>query len=192
MRLDYYFTLFTEKEKMAFLPGDLNEKDALEQIIRVNHAGEYGAKCIYAGQLAVLKSTKDKEMIKHMAAQEQVHLDYFTQEMQNRRVRPSLLLPLWHVLGYALGAGTAYLGKNAAMIATEAVEEVIDKHYQTQVQDEKLPEDLITNIEKFRQEELEHLDLAKNNMTELSFGHKLLYQMIKIGCKLSISIAKKL
>ena len=173
------------------LPGDLNKRQKLEEIIRVNHAGEYGAKRIYAGQLAILKDKGDQELLQHMQAQEQVHLDYFTKAMQTERIRPSLLLPLWHILGYAIGAGTAILGKNSAMIATEAVEEVIDQHYQEQLKEESIDQELATNIEKFRLEELEHHDIAKAQMSDLNLGHKLLYHAIKFGCKVSIGLAKR-
>lgn len=176
---------------MVFLPGDLKKEDLISQVIRVNHAGEYGAKQIYAGQLAVLKAPEEQLLLKHMAEQEEEHLQYFTKKMQELKVRPSAFMPIWHILGYALGAGTALLGKNAAMIATEAVEEVIDQHYQEQLQNPELNKDLAENIEKFRQEELEHKEIAQKNMTNLSVGHQLLYHAIKFGCKISINIAKK-
>jgi 3-demethoxyubiquinol 3-hydroxylase len=191
MHLAFFIILLREVEKMVRLPGDLNKEKLLDQIIRVNHAGEYGAKRIYAGQLDVLKDPEDQKTIKHMAEQEDVHLEYFSQEMQKRRVRPSLFLPIWHALGYALGAGTAALGKNAAMVCTEAVEEVIDEHYQEQLREEDIPKDLAKNIEKFRQEELEHHEIATSQMTNLNLGHKLLYETIKIGCKISIGLAKR-
>lgn len=176
---------------MAILPGDLNKEQILEHIIRVNHAGEYGAKQIYAGQLSILKDQKDQALLKHMADQEEVHLEYFAKQMQEKRVRPSILMPLWHALGFALGASTALLGKNAAMITTEAVEEVIDEHYQSQLKDSAIPSELAENIERFRQEEIEHKAIAKANMNDLNLGHKLLYHAIKFGCKLSINLAKK-
>jgi ubiquinone biosynthesis monooxygenase Coq7 len=176
---------------MVCLPGDLKLSQSLEQIIRVNHAGEFGAKRIYAGQMLVLKGPEDQQLLKNMAAQEEVHLEYFTQEMQKAKIRPSVLLPVWNVLGYALGAGTALLGKTSAMVCTEAVEEVINEHYKSQLKDEQLPKDLASNIEKFRQEELEHQDIAENNRGELNIGHKILYNAIKLGCKISIEIAKR-
>ena len=176
---------------MARLPGDLNQEKSLDQIIRVNHAGEYGAKRIYSGQMMVLKDIEDQKMLKMMADQEEQHLDYFDREMQKRKVRPSVFLPMWNVMGYALGAGTALLGKTAAMVCTEAVEEVIDEHYKSQLKDDSLPKDLAKNIEKFRQEELEHQDIAKNNRDELNIGHKILYNAIKLGCKFSIGLAKR-
>lgn len=179
---------------MAILPGDLKKTQLIDQMIRVNHAGEYGAKRIYNGQLSILKSKEDQELLKHMAAQEEVHLDYFTQKIKERKVRPSFLLPVWHALGFALGSVTASLGKNAAMVCTEAVEEVIDEHYQEQIHQlnglQQEPE-LAENIEKFRQEELEHHDKAISEMNDLNLGHKVLYQAIKIGCKISINLAKK-
>lgn len=175
------------------LPGNQTQKEFLNELIRVNHSGEYGAKCIYQGQMSVLKNKDTYEVLAAMAEQEQNHLDYFTKEMQERKVRPSVFIPLWHILGYALGKGTAMLGKTSAMVCTEAVEEVIDQHYQDQIkklQNTKETE-LSEVIEKFRQEELEHCELAKKNMENLNFGHKLLYNAIKLGCKISIEIAKK-
>jgi ubiquinone biosynthesis monooxygenase Coq7 len=173
------------------LPGDISKAELLEEIIRGDHAGEYGAKRIYQGQISVLKN---ELALKIMAEQEQEHLDYFTDEMRKRRVRPSVLMPIWHVLGYALGKGTAMLGKTAAMVCTEAVEEVIDLHYQEQLKKLALTQEknLAQNIEKFRQEELEHYNLARENMKNLHIGHKILYNAIKLGCRLSIEIAKKL
>lgn len=172
------------------LPGDLKHKQYIEEVIRVNHAGEYGAKRIYEGQMAIMKSPQDQQLLQHMAQQEEEHLVYFTKEMQDRKVRPSIFLPLWHVLGYAIGAGTAILGKTSAMVCTEAVEEVIDEHYQSQTNkiDDK---ELVDRIEKFRLEEIEHKTIAQENMQELNLGHRILYHAIKIGCKLSINIAKK-
>jgi len=175
------------------LPGDLIHKKLIDEIIRVDHAGEYGAKCIYQGQMSVLKDDDTQKTLKTMADQEQLHLNYFAEEMQRRRVRPSIFMPLWHVLGHALGKGTAMIGKTSAMICTEAVEEVIDQHYKEQLKKlEKTNENnLAHNIEKFRQEELEHYDIAKENMENLNLGHRILYKAIKLGCRLSIEIAKR-
>lgn len=178
---------------MDKLPGDLKGKELINQIIRVNHSGEYAAKCIYKGQMIVLKNPEDQKLLQTMADQEDAHLNYFSDEIINRKVRPSVFLPLWHVLGYGLGIGSALLGKNAAMVCTDAVEEVIDKHYQSQLEQlgSKSEEALASNIEKFRQEEIEHQHIAQTNMKNLNLGHKLLYNVIKLGCKLSINIAKK-
>jgi len=175
------------------LPGDLNHDQLIDQIIRVNHAGEYGAKRIYQGQMSVLKSPKDQELLKTMHDQEQVHLDYFSQEIPKRNVRPSMILPLWNILGYALGAGTAILGKNAAMVCTEAVEEVIDQHYKEQIDqlNNKNEPELQDKISQFRIEEIEHHDLAQEHMTKLNLGHKLLYHTIKKGCKIAIELSKR-
>ncbi len=177
---------------MVFLPGDQKKDKFIKSVIRVNHAGEYGAKQIYSGQIKFSKNTSERKILKHMADQEQQHLDFFSAEMIKQRVRPSLLMPLWHVAGFMLGAGTALLGKNAAMIATEAVEDVIDKHYQEQLKSNQLPQELAEKIEKFRQEEIEHQNIAQNNMQNLNMGHRILSKLIKAGCKLSIFLAKKI
>jgi len=164
----------------------------LEEVIRVDHAGEYGAKRIYQGQLAVLRGTKHEATIRHMQEQEQVHLDTFTRLIAERRVRPTVLLPLWHVAAFALGAATAALGPRAAMACTVAVEEAIDEHYQAQeaaLGDDEAP--LKADIARFRAEELEHRDIGLANEAELTPGYRLLSGAIKLGCKLAIRVAEK-
>ena len=117
---------------MTTLPGEPDEATRVARAVRVDHAGEYGAKRIYQGQLAVLGQGPKGDILRHMQAQEQHHLDTFEALIAQRRVRPTALLPLWHVAGFALGAATALLGARAAMACTVAVEEAIDAHYQAQ------------------------------------------------------------
>lgn len=164
----------------------------LEQVIRVDHAGEYGAKRIYQGQLAVLRGTKHEPTIRHMQEQEQEHLDTFSRLIAERRVRPTALLPFWHVAGFALGAATAAMGARAAMACTVAVEEAIDEHYQEQ--EAKLGPDeakLREDIARFRAEELEHRDIGLANEAELTPGYRVLSAAIKLGCKVAIKVAER-
>lgn len=164
----------------------------LEEVIRVDHAGEYGAKRIYQGQLAVLRGTEHEDTIRHMQEQEQEHLDTFSRLISERRVRPTVLLPFWHVAGFALGAATAAMGPRAAMACTVAVEEAIDEHYQAQ--EAALGEDEATlkaDIARFRAEELEHRDIGLANEAELTPGYRLLSAAIKMGCKVAIRLSEK-
>lgn len=174
------------------LPGDATTKQTIAQMIRVNQAGEFGAKRIYAGQISVLKDPQDQEILKHMAQQEEAHLEFFNQELVARKIRPSIFTPIWNLLGYTLGATTAALGRNSAMICTDAVEEVINQHYSEQIDNLQHTEekDLLKNIKKFREEELEHQQTAQNNIYSLSLRDKCLYHIIKFGCSLSIKLAK--
>lgn len=180
------------KKNKGNIPGDLSKGEAIEQMIRVNHAGEYGAKRIYAGQMAVLKNSGCFEQIKHMAEQEDEHLEYFVKEIRKRKVRPTIMMPVWHVAGFALGAATAILGENAAMACTVAVEEVIDEHYQEQLgqlgDDEKK---LKKNISKFRDEELEHRDIGLANDAEKTPAYGVLTLAIKTGSKFAIWLSKR-
>ena len=149
-----------------------NFKKKLEEIIRVDHAGEMGAKVIYSGQIAALKLKKDHETLKiveHMKEQEDVHFEYFDEKMRNQKVRPTLMQPVWKVGGFALGFVTAILDKKAAMACTTAVEETIDLHYQEQIEEisEEIEKgenaeltELKSKIERFREEELEHRDIG--------------------------------
>jgi 3-demethoxyubiquinol 3-hydroxylase len=162
-------------------------------MIRVDHAGEYGAKRIYQGQLAVLGSGDKAELLRHMQAQEQHHLDTFSDLIVRRRVRPTALLPLWHLAGFALGAATAALGERAAMACTVAVEEAIDEHYAKQaasVGDDEA--DLRGTIETFRAEELEHRDIGLAHEAEQAPGYGLMARVIKAGCKLAIQVSERI
>jgi ubiquinone biosynthesis monooxygenase Coq7 len=177
---------------MSDLPGDPTSTDRIARMIRVDHAGEYGAKRIYAGQLAVLGHGEHGDTLRHMQAQEQVHLDTFADLIARRRVRPTVLLPLWHLAGFALGAATAALGSRAAMACTVAVEEAIDEHYQAQVAElgDAEPE-LVATIETFRAEELEHRDIGLANEAELAPGYAVLRAAIKLGCKMAIGLSER-
>ena len=164
-----------------------------KRFIRVDHAGEYGAARIYAGQLAVLGRGPHAETLEHMKAQEQHHLDTFSKLIATRRVRPTALLPFWHLAGFALGAATAALGPRAAMACTVAVEETIDAHYSAQeaaLDESEAP--LRATIAQFRAEELEHRDIGHANGAERAPGYRLLTAIIKTGCRAAIKISERL
>lgn len=174
------------------LPGDLTAAEVVKRIIRVDHAGEFGASRIYAGQLAVLGRGEKAELIRHMKAQEDVHLQTFAGLIGERRVRPTALLPLWNIAGFTLGAMTAALGTRAAMACTVAVEEAIDEHYQAQADtlgDDERP--LRDTIERFRADEREHRDIGLENEAELTPGYRLMSRVIKAGCKVAIAISER-
>ncbi|MCG8692257.1 MAG: demethoxyubiquinone hydroxylase family protein [Minwuiales bacterium] len=175
-------------------PGDPSARQLVERMIRVDHAGEYGAARIYDGQLAVLGNrAASADKIRHMAEQEQHHLATFDRMVVERRVRPTLLSPLWHVAGFALGAGTALLGEKAAMACTEAVEEVIDEHYAEQLAQlgDDEPE-LKQAIEEFRADEIEHRDTARAEGAAEAPGYELLTAAIKRGSKLAIWLSTRI
>lgn len=166
-------------------------KSKVESIIRVDHAGEYGAKRIYEGQLSVLKNHKE---IKQMLKQELEHLDYFDNQIKKRRVRPTALMPLWHLGGFAMGAITALMGEKAAMACTVAVEEVIGEHYQSQIDSLKSDKDeaeLTKKISKFRDEELEHKDAGLHHGAEEATGYTVLSSVIKTITKTAIFLSKR-
>ena len=181
------------KDPVMPLPGDPSPQARVERMIRVDHAGEYGAKRIYAGQLAVLGRGPKGEIIRHMQAQEQVHLDKFSQLIAERRVRPTAMLPFWHLAGYALGAVTAAMGPRAAMACTVAVEETIDAHYRAQTAELGTDEPALSEtIETFRAEELEHRDIGLAHEAELTPGYRALSAVIKIGCRAAIAISERI
>ena len=170
------------------------DRSILEEIIRVDHAGEYGATRIYDGQIAVFgKNSKIGKTIQHMADQEQEHIQKFEELIVKNRVRPTALMPLWNVAGYALGVSTALLGEKAAMACTVAVETVIGNHYGEQLSlledDQK---ELKKTIKRFKADELEHHDIGIAHDAEKTPGYKVLSKVIELGCKTAIEISKKI
>ena len=169
----------------------------LEEIIRVDHAGERGAIKIYEGQLLALKTIKQdenlKNIIEEMKEHEKEHLEYFEKEIQKRKIKPTYMLPLWDVMGVALGFGTALLGKKAAMLCTASVEEVIESHYEDQLKkignDEK---DLKEKIEKFKLDEIAHKNMAyKSGATNEGF-YSIMDKVIRTGSRIAITISEKI
>ncbi len=181
---------------MTGLPGDPTPDAETARMIRVDHAGEYGAARIYAGQLAVLGKGDKGDLLRHMQEQERVHLATFSDLIVTRRVRPTVMLPFWHLAGFALGAATAALGTRAAMACTVAVEEAIDEHYSAQLatlqsrEADREPE-LAETIARFRADELEHRDIGLANQAEKTPGYRLLSAAIKAGCKVAIRISER-
>ena len=173
------------------------DKKKIEEFIRVDHAGERGAVKIYEGQLLALNTfVKDetlKKTVEEMKIHEKEHCDFFENEIQKRNIRPTKFLPLWDLLGVGLGFGSTLLGKKAAMLCTASVEEVIDKHYLNQINqlgnDEK---NLKNKITKFRQDELNHKDIAYKKGATKKGPYSILDLMIKTGSKIAINISEKI
>ena len=174
------------------LPGEPTGHAVIDRILRVDHAGEYGAQRIYQGQIAVLGRGKFGPVLEHMAEQERKHLEAFERLIAERRTRPSALQPVWHVAGFALGAGTALLGEKAAMACTVAVEEVIDEHYAAQrnaLGDDEA--ELRDTLETFRQEEVEHRDIGLDHGATETAGYRVLTGAIKAGSRFAIWLAER-
>ena len=166
----------------------------LPSMLRVDHAGEYGATRIYAGQLAVLGTGSPAgRAVVHMAHQEAAHLAHFEAMLRTRGVRPTLLYPFWNAAGYALGAVTALIGPRAAMACTAAVETEIDLHYSEQLRElgDSEPE-LSATIERFQAEELEHKETAIGHGAEQQLGYPLMSFLIRAGCRAAIAISKRI
>ena len=175
------------------LPGDLPLPALVRRMIRVDHAGEFGAVRIYEGQISVLGQAPAGAVIRRMADQEREHLKSFERLMLARRARPSALLPLWRIAGFALGAGTALLGSEAAMACTVAVEEVIDRHYARQVEDLGADEpELARAFARFRAEECAHRDTALGHGAEQAPAYAPLKRAIKAGARAAIWLSERI
>tara|TARA_B100000686_G_scaffold145277_1_gene152728 strand:- start:23 stop:556 length:534 start_codon:yes stop_codon:yes gene_type:complete len=172
-------------------------KTKVEEFIRVDHAGERGAIKIYEGQLLALNTfVKDdnlKKVIQEMKAHEKEHCIYFENEIKKRNIKPTKLMPLWDLLGVGLGFGSTLLGKKAAMLCTASVEEVIDKHYENQINQLKHDEKILKEkIKKFRLDELHHKDIAYEKGATKKGLYKILDKIIKTGSKVAINISEKI
>ena len=172
-------------------------KNKIEEFIRVDHAGERGAIKIYEGQLlalnTVVKNEELKKKIEKMQTHEREHCDYFEKEIKRRNIKPTKFLPLWDLLGVGLGFGSTLIGKKAAMLCTASVEEVIDKHYQNQINQLKNDEkELKSKIIKFRDDELHHKDIAYEEGATKEGFYSIMDKIIKTGSKIAIGISKKI
>ena len=172
------------------------DKKKLEEFIRVDHAGERGAIKIYEGQLLALntlhKDEKLKKLIEEMKVHEEEHSDYFKKEIEKRNIKPTRFLKLWDLLGISIGFGSTLLGKKAAMLCTASVEEVIDKHYQNQIDqigDDEI--ELRKKIIKFRNDELHHKNIAFEEGASKEGAYRILDEIIKTGSKIAIKISEK-
>ncbi len=174
-----------------------SNKKKIEEFIRVDHAGERGAIKIYEGQLLALNTfVKDdelKKIIEEMKEHEREHANYFEQEIRRRRIKPTKFLPLWDLLGVGLGFGSTLLGKKAAMLCTASVEEVIDEHYQNQIdQIESDEKELKEKIIKFREDELHHKDIAYEKGASKEGVYSIFDKIVKTGSKIAIRVSEKI
>jgi ubiquinone biosynthesis monooxygenase Coq7 len=172
-------------------------KTKVEEFIRVDHAGERGAIKIYEGQLlalnTIIKNDELKKTIKNMKEHEKVHCNYFENEIKKRNIKPTKFLPLWDLLGVGLGFGSTILGKKAAMLCTASVEEVIDEHYKSQINQLESDENkLKEKIIKFREDELHHKNIAYDEGATKKGVYSILDKIIKTGSKIAISISEKI
>tara|TARA_B100002049_G_C16051458_1_gene363704 strand:- start:847 stop:1380 length:534 start_codon:yes stop_codon:yes gene_type:complete len=172
-------------------------KNKIEEFIRVDHAGERGAIKIYEGQLlalnTIVKNDELKKKIEEMQIHEREHCNYFEKEIKRRNIKPTKFLPLWDLLGVGLGFGSTLIGKKAAMLCTASVEEVIDKHYQNQINQLKNDEkELKSKIIKFRDDELHHKDIAYEEGATKEGFYSIMDKIIKTGSKIAIGISEKI
>lgn len=180
------------------LPGKRRDPQRIEQMLRVDHAGEYGAVAIYGGQRAIYGTLPHKvriaRQLEEMEADEQVHLEAFDALLVEHHARPTALGPIWNMAGHALGAVTALMGDKAAHACTEAVETVIEQHYASQVTELRaMGEDTLADrFDQFRTEELAHRDLAIEEGAKDAPGYPLLSGLIQAGCRLAIKVSEKI
>jgi ubiquinone biosynthesis monooxygenase Coq7 len=187
----------TRPEMAGMRAGAKKAAPDIAAMLRVDHAGEYGAVAIYRGQQAVFgKSRKTQAIaaqIAEMEAEEQKHLTAFDDMLIARRVRPTALGPIWRAAGYGLGVATALMGEKAAHACTEAVESVIEQHYAEQIEAtrESAPE-LCAVFTEFREDELHHRDIAVEGGAKEAAGYGILSRVITAGCQAAIKITERI
>jgi len=171
-------------------------KKKVDEIIRVNHAGEYGAQRIYSGQLRFSKKNNLKAKLKKIIEEEYEHYDYFNKAMIKNRTRPTLMSPLWHHGGYLLGVITSFMGEKYVHACTEAVEEVIVEHYEDQIrylEKEGIEKSMLKKIRKFQADEDSHKnDAISSNIENKSSNARLFKALTKNLTRIAIEISKKI
>jgi len=218
MAMNYAITLLNVNKTMIFNSQKLNlsirtisskistteerklekqRKKLVDQIIRVDHAGEMGASFIYKGQMAVLGKSSIAPLIQEMKEHEEKHLAKFEELLVEYKVRPTILIPLWKLAGFTLGAGCSLLGEKGAMACTVAVEALVTKHYDDQVEamlnnNPKLDQELIQIIKQFRDDEQEHHDIGLAHGAEEAPMYRLLTAVIGAGCKGAIFLSERI
>ena len=177
-------------------PGQGAQDDRVAEMLRVDHAGELAAVHIYRGQAAVFGGTREDALARdfqRMEGEEQTHLDAFETILRERRIRPTVMAPVWRLAALGLGAGTALLGRKAAHACTEAVESVIEEHYAGQIAEVSASDpDLAARLTRFRDDELGHRDHAVTEGAREAPAYPLLSAVIKTGCRLAIAISEKI
>ena len=174
------------------------KRKRLDEIIRVDHAGEHGAIAIYKGQLSVLNLIGDKKtsaIVSEMAQGEKAHAKEFDRLIEERKIRPTALMPIWNIAGYTLGVVSVLGGKDSVMACTEAVEDVIDKHYSSQINELETSgkeREILKTIRKFHAEEVEHEKIAKNEISENTPALKAFKKVVELGCKTAINLSEKI
>jgi ubiquinone biosynthesis monooxygenase Coq7 len=169
----------------------------LHSLVRVDHAGESGAKWIYSAQLRWVKNPETKKVLQEMYDQEIKHLLFFEEKMRDMHVRPTILLPLWRWMGGFTGAVSALLGEKAIFGYTEAVEEVIVEHYQKQINDLKKDktnlednEKLIQTLETFKTDEEKHSSFLKEKGYKLSPVERFFKAAVQGGVRFAIKLSQ--
>ncbi len=177
-------------------PGQGENRARLEEILRVDHAGELAAVHIYRGQSAVFRATPHShlsEQFTGMEGEEQAHLDAFETLLRDNHVRPTVMTPVWRLAALGLGVGTALLGEKAAHACTEAVESVIEEHYAEQIAEVTSSDpELAARLTRFRDDEIGHHDRAVEQGAREAPAYPLLSAIIKTGCRLAIRISEKI
>ena len=179
-------------KQAIYLPGDYKAASRTARMIRVNQAGELAAVQICKGQNLAFKHKAVAAIITDIEKQEQEHLNAFNQMVSTRQIRPSILLPLWHVAGLGLGFASALLGEKMAMACTAAVEEVIDEHYAEQLIRLENDSELKTIVTDFRNDELEHRRIAIENGALQAPAYKIAAAVIKTGCRSAIWLSTRI
>jgi 3-demethoxyubiquinol 3-hydroxylase len=186
----------TARSSRPAAPGRRFVQDRVAEMLRVDHAGEFGATRIYEGQRAVFSrlpgARKIAAQLAEQEADEAIHKAAFDKLLLERKVRPTLLGPIWGAAGFGLGVVTALMGEKAAHACTAAVEEVIEDHYREQIEElgDHEPE-LSAMISQFRDEEIAHKDQAIAEGAKEAFGHPVLEAVIKAGCRVAIAVCQK-
>ena len=157
------------------------EQLTIARILKVNHAGEFGAIRIYRAQIWVARRRYPElcAFLKETLGHEVRHCSLFLGAMPQRHARPCRVMAFWGNGGWVLGFFTALLGRQGVWICTAAVEAAVHRHLQDQLHflRDRDPE-LHALIASIQNEELMHLQHAEERLEARTFRSRLLREAI--------------
>lgn len=131
-------------------------------LMRVNHVGEVCAQALYDSQGRFAKNEALREQFREAGREEEDHLAWTAQRLQELGSHTSLLNPFWYAGAYALGAVAAHLGDAHSLGFVVETERQVEAHLAGHLQSLPAPDEKSRAIvDQMRVDEIEHGEKAK-------------------------------
>lgn len=130
-------------------------------LMRVNHVGEICAQALYDSQSVFSRDQKVRAQFKHSGIEEEDHLAWTAERLQQLNSHTSLLNPFWYVGAYACGLAVGACGDAISLGFVVETEKQVEAHLESHL--EKLPvQDAKSKaiVDQMRIDEINHGDAA--------------------------------